>query len=170
MKNIMRSIILGFFVFVSTVLVAQQEQQYTQFMYNKLGLNPGYAGSTDAGCLTAIYRKQWIGLDGSPSTQMLSYNTPMLNKRVGVGLSLLRNSIGIENRITLEGTYAYRIQVGRGTLGIGIMASVRRRAVGRVWRVQRQHLAAGRGAVDRLHGRRRRVHGPARLGQRQKGR
>lgn len=129
MKNIMRSIILGLFVFVSTVLVAQQEQQYTQFMYNKLGLNPGYAGSTDAGCLTAIYRKQWIGLDGSPSTQMLSYNTPLLNKRVGVGLSLLRNSIGIENRITLEGTYAYRIQVGRGTLGIGIMASVRRRAV-----------------------------------------
>ena len=125
----MRSIILGLIVFVATNLFAQQDQQYTQFMYNKLGINPGYAGSTDAGCFTAIYRKQWIGLDGAPSTQLLSYNTPLLNRRVGVGLALTRNSIGIENRITLEGTYAYRIQVGRGTLGIGIMASVRRRAV-----------------------------------------
>jgi type IX secretion system PorP/SprF family membrane protein len=125
----MRSIILGVIILFSVKVIAQQEQQYTQFMYNKLSINPGYAGSTDAGCFSAIYRKQWIGLEGAPETQLLSFNTPLLNRRVGVGLTILRHSIGIENRISLEGSYSYRIQVGRGTLGLGIMPSIRRRTV-----------------------------------------
>ncbi len=106
-------------------LFAQQEQQYTQFMYNKLSINPGYAGSKDATCLTAIVRSQWLGLEGAPQTQLLSLNMPLLNKRIGVGLNLVRNSISIFNRITAEASYSYRLRLGRGTLGMGLQGSIR---------------------------------------------
>lgn len=104
---------------------AQQEQQYTQFMYNKLAINPGYAGSKDATCLTGVIRSQWLGLEGAPQTQMVSFNMPLLNKRVGVGLNLVRHSISIYKRFTGEATYSYRIRLGRGTLGIGVQGSIR---------------------------------------------
>ena len=94
-------------------------------MYNKLAINPGYAGSRDAPCLTAIIRSQWLGLEGAPQTQLLSFNLPLLNKRIGVGLNLVRNSISIFNRITAEATYSYRVRLGRGTLGSGLQGSLR---------------------------------------------
>ena len=104
---------------------AQQEQQYTQFFYNKLSLNPGYAGSYDAGCLTGIYRNQWIGLEGAPKTIALSFDTPLLNKRVGAGLNINNHTIGIQQRLTIDGVYAYRVRLGQGTLGIGVQGSIR---------------------------------------------
>lgn len=106
-------------------LWAQQEQQYTQFMYNKLAINPGYAGSRDAATVTALIRNQWLGLDGAPKTQLVSFQTPLLNKRIGVGLNLTRHSISIFKRFTAEATYSYRLRLGRGTLGIGVQGSVR---------------------------------------------
>jgi len=109
----------------SWLLLAQQQQQHTQFMYNKLGLNAGYAGSGDASCLTGIYRNQWIGLEGAPNTQTLAFDLPLLNKRIGAGLNLTRNSISISERWTLDGIYAYRIKLGQGRLGMGLRASVR---------------------------------------------
>ncbi len=117
--------LLGLGLCLAVALPAQQEQQYTQFMYNKLAINPGYAGSRDAPCLTAIIRSQWLGLEGAPQTQLLSFNLPLLNKRIGVGLNLERNSISIFNRITAEATYSYRVRLGRGTLGIGLQGSLR---------------------------------------------
>ena len=67
---------------------AQQDAQYTQFMFNKLAYNPAYAGSIESPTLTAIYRKQWIGLEGSPETQVLSYTQRMLYNRGGIGGTL----------------------------------------------------------------------------------
>jgi len=104
---------------------AQQEQLYTQFFFNKLTYNPGYAGSFQSPTLTAVVRNQWIGLEGAPNTQLLSYTQPLLNDRVGVGLNLVRNNIGITRTITADLAYAYRIALRRGHLGIGLQASIR---------------------------------------------
>ncbi len=104
---------------------AQQEQHYTQFMFNKLAINPAYAGSNEATCLSGIYRNQWMGIDGAPKTMMLSFNMPLMNQRVGVGANLVRNTIGITTRTTLEGNYAYRFRMSRGVLAAGINASIR---------------------------------------------
>ena len=106
-------------------VLAQQEEQYTHFMYNKLGFNPGFAGSDDGPCLTALARNQWIGLEGAPQTQLISFNTPLLNQRVGVGINILRQTIGVSENYTLDGAYAYRIQLGRGFMAMGLQASVR---------------------------------------------
>jgi len=122
----MRKIIITtIFCSLAILSFGQQEQQYTQFMYNKLGFNPGYAGSHDAPTLTGIFRTQWMGLEGAPQTQLVNFSMPMLNKRVGVGLGIVRHTIGISERFTVEGSYAYRVRLGRGTLGIGVQASIR---------------------------------------------
>ncbi len=122
MKNVLLTAVLLLFM-VSAY--AQQEQQYTQFMYNKLAYNPAYAGSNNTACITGLYRNQWLGIEGAPQTQLLSFNAPINNNRVGVGLNLNRNTVGISERWTVDGAYAYRVPMGRGYLGLGLQASVR---------------------------------------------
>ena len=103
----------------------QQEQMYTQFVFNKLNYNPGYAGSFVSPTLTAIYRNQWMGLDGAPKAMAISYTQPLLNNRVGLGANVTRQSIGINTSLTFDLAYAYRIQLKRGTFSVGLQASMR---------------------------------------------
>lgn len=119
--------LLGLLVLLglSTAATAQQEQQYTQFMFNKLAYNPGYAGSFVSPTFTGIYRSQWMGIDGAPNAQVLSYSQPLLNERLGVGGNLTRTSIGINRTFTVDLVYCYRIPLRRGHLGIGLQPSVR---------------------------------------------
>ena len=122
MKTYYKIILL---LFIGIVAVeAQQDLLYTQFMYNKMSLNPGFAGNDDALCITGIVRDQWTGFDGSPKAQMLSVNFPRLGK-VGVGLNLSRNTIGVSQKMTFEGIYAYRIPISTGTLSMGMSFSGR---------------------------------------------
>lgn len=111
--------------FLSFSAFSQQEDQFTQFMYYKMGFNPGYAGSNDGACISLIARNQWLGLEGAPQTQLLTFNMPLFNKKVGVGASVIRHTIGITERYTGEAVYSYRIRMGRGTLGIGVQGSLR---------------------------------------------
>lgn len=122
MRKILFTTICALFAMTS---FAQQEQQYTQFMYNKLAYNPGYAGSHETACITGIIRNQWLGLEGAPNTQILSFNMPILNQRVGIGANLTRHTIGISQKLTLDGVYSYRVRLATGTLGLGVQASVR---------------------------------------------
>ena len=109
----------------TATIFAQQDHQFTQFMYNKPVLNPGYVGSNDTPCFTLTSRNQWLGLEGAPQTQMLAFNMPVFNKKVGLGLSINRQTIGIVEKYTAESQYSYRIRVGYGTLGLGLSGSVR---------------------------------------------
>lgn len=109
----------------SLCLQAQQDVLYTQFMFNKLAYNPGYAGDFDSPELVAVYRNQWMGLEGAPNTQIISYNQRILNNRVGLGGNLSRTSIGISSSLTLDITYAYRVPFKRGILSFGLQPSVR---------------------------------------------
>lgn len=122
MKKII-SLALG--LLLVAMCMAQQEPQYSQFMYNKLGYNPGYAGSSESACLSCIYRSQWIGLKGAPTTQLVSFQMPLQNGRIGVGGNIWRNTIGISETYNAEAAYAYRLRMGRGFLGLGVMTSVR---------------------------------------------
>lgn len=120
-----KNYLLLFFFLNLVALTAQQEQMYTQFYFNKMAYNPGYAGSFSSPTLTAIYRQQWIGLDGAPNAQAVSYNQSMLNDRVGLGGSMMRQQIGISTNLTFELAYAYRIKLQRGHLAVGLQASMR---------------------------------------------
>jgi type IX secretion system PorP/SprF family membrane protein len=122
-------IIFIYFGFCATITLAQQEQHFTQFMFNKLSYNPAFAGSTNAISATVLHRSQWVGFEGAPSAQVISFNMPLMGGRVGTGGNVARQSIGAEQRITMEGVYAYRIPVAKGNLGIGLQGSVRYRGI-----------------------------------------
>jgi len=122
----MRSIIIA--LLVSVVLnigYGQQERQYSQFMYNKLAINPAFAGALPSTSFGLLYRNQWMGFEGSPVTQSLSANIPFLDQRVGVGANLIHSTIGISDMWTLSGMYAYRLPMGNGFISGGLEGSIR---------------------------------------------
>ncbi|MFN7118064.1 MAG: type IX secretion system membrane protein PorP/SprF [Saprospiraceae bacterium] len=104
---------------------AQQEEQYTQFMYYKLGFNPAFAGKDGTPSIAALTRVQWVGIEGAPQTQLITFNMPTLNGRVGIGGSIARQTIGVTENYTADAAYAYHVRLGNGTLGMGLQASVR---------------------------------------------
>jgi len=112
-------------LFVSATLIidlyGQQDPQFTQFMYDRLSINPGYAGSQDAFCATLLGRQQWSGFTGQPNTGLLNVSGPIPSIRSGVGLSLMLDEIGPQSTTTLRLSYAYHIKLGGATkLGLGI--------------------------------------------------
>lgn len=108
------------------VLHAQQDEQFTQFMYHKLGFNPAYAGMQETPTFTALVRQQWIGLEGAPQSQLLTFNMPLTASGIGLGANISRHSIGATERLTADISYCYRFNLGRGgRMGIGLSSSVR---------------------------------------------
>ncbi|MEA1786791.1 type IX secretion system membrane protein PorP/SprF [Arenibacter sp. GZD96] len=75
-------------------LRAQQDPQFTQYMFNTMSVNPAYAGSRGQLSIAALYRSQWAGLDGAPKTQTLNVHSPIRDSRVGYGLSVINDNIG----------------------------------------------------------------------------
>jgi type IX secretion system PorP/SprF family membrane protein len=125
--KLMRKVVIFLLVlFTAGMMNAQQEALYTQFMFNKLSLNPAFAGNGDALCFTGIVREHWIGFPGTSKVQALSVNFPTLaNDRVGLGLNISRQSIGVQQKLTLEGAYAYRFPLAGGNFSMGISVSGR---------------------------------------------
>lgn len=106
--------------------MAQNESQFTNFMNNYLSINPAYAGAREVPSFTAIYRNQWMGFEGAPVAQVLSFNTPLLNERVGFGLSILHRTAGITNSWTGSMAYSYDLQVSKDFgVRIGMQGLVR---------------------------------------------
>jgi type IX secretion system PorP/SprF family membrane protein len=121
MKIIMKKLLIIFSVALSvSQAFAQQDAMYSQYMFNYLIVNPGYAGSRDVLSVTGMYRKQWINVDGAPSTLTFSADMPIANERMGVGLTVFKDQIGKEGNTGVYGSYAYRVRLTqRGTLSFG---------------------------------------------------
>lgn len=110
------------FTYIST---AQEEKHFTQFSFNKIVFNPGYAGNTDAMTFTAMYRNQWTTVDGAPITVNLNAHTPIQNSRAGVGLSIISDQVGIFQKLQVDASYNYKVPVfSASTLSIGISAGL----------------------------------------------
>ena len=78
----------GFFGF------AQQDSQFTQYMYNTININPAYAGSRETLSIFALHRTQWVGLEGAPVTNTASIHTPINGSNLGLGVSIVSDRIG----------------------------------------------------------------------------
>jgi type IX secretion system PorP/SprF family membrane protein len=100
-------IVLFALLFTGVVSYAQQDAQFTQYMYNTININPAYAGSRGALSIFGLHRTQWVGLDGAPVTNAVSINTPFNNSRLGLGVSVINDRIGptIENTISADLSY-----------------------------------------------------------------
>jgi type IX secretion system PorP/SprF family membrane protein len=116
--------LLGFVtsIFFSKTIKAQQDAQFSQYMFNTMAINPAYAGS--AGLLNAslLYRAQWVGFEGAPQTQTLTANTPLKNKALALGGTLFNDVLGPEHRFGFYGSFAYRIIFPKSKLSFGLSA------------------------------------------------
>jgi type IX secretion system PorP/SprF family membrane protein len=106
---------------------AQQDSQYTNYMYNTINVNPAYAGSRGVMSIFGLHRTQWVGLDGAPVTNTLSVNTPINNSNLGLGVSFVNDRIGPsdENAISVDVSYSiptsetYKLSFGiKGTANL----------------------------------------------------
>ena len=90
------------------------------YMYDALSINPAFAGCNDALSAAISYRNQWVGFTDAPKNQMLSLHTPVQNDRIGLGLLIDKNSVGIFRETSFIGNYAYRMEVRDGKLALGL--------------------------------------------------
>lgn len=119
---------------------AQQDPQFTQFMYNKLIYNPGYAGTSGAVCGVLQYRNQWMGFDGAPTSFALSADMRLKTLPLGVGLTVISDKVGAmsTNYIRLAGSFNKKI--GTGTLGIGLDAGILQKSISSTWIVPEPNI------------------------------
>ena len=122
---------------VTVISYSQQDPQFSQYMFNLAAVNPGYAGSSDKICLGGDFRQQWMGFPGQPSISFFNANAPVkpFGINSGVGLSIISDNLGFNNDLSLSGTYAYRMSIGSGTLGIGINLGLFNNALKATWYV-----------------------------------
>ena len=95
------------FMFFSAMGFAQQDSQYTQYMYNTITVNPAYAGSRGMLSIFGLHRSQWVGLEGAPRTNAFSVNTPLNGNHLGLGVSIVNDKIGptVENTFSADLSY-----------------------------------------------------------------
>lgn len=103
---------------------AQQEVQYSQYMFNMLAVNPAYAGSRDVLSMTGLYRQQWAGI-GGPTTQSFTIDMPIKKEKVGIGFQAYNDQIGVFKNTGVSLSYAYRVKVSqKTTLSMGVQGGV----------------------------------------------
>ncbi|MCF8422807.1 MAG: type IX secretion system membrane protein PorP/SprF [Bacteroidia bacterium] len=119
MKKIFRTLTLGLAALAS-VSFAQQDPQFTQFMHSKLIYNPGYAGTSEAICTNVLYRQQWVNFPGAPRTGLISFDMPIGQLPIAIGLNVMNDQIGFDKTLFARLALAYNRHIGAGVLGVGI--------------------------------------------------
>lgn len=121
-----KSILILMVVMLSTLHSrAQYDAMFTQYMFNEMFINPGYTGSKDAMAVNLLHRQQWVNFPGRPITTTFSVHGPLMNNKMGLGLSVLNEKIGKLNRNLAYLNYAYRVKTGtKGQLSFGLMAGI----------------------------------------------
>ena len=103
---------------------AQQDPQYTHYMYNTLSVNPAYAGQRETLSIVGLHRTQWVGINGAPQTQSLGIHSPLRNERIGLGLNIVNDALGPARESFVDANFSYTIPVSEnGTqLSFGLKA------------------------------------------------
>ena len=107
-------------------LFAQTEPMYSQYMYNMLGVNPAYAGNREALSLNFFQRNQWVGIKGAPKTTSISMDQSFKQGKLGWGIQVYDDRLGVEAATGFNGMLSTRIQVSEkgilsGGLSLGMM-------------------------------------------------
>lgn len=107
--KIMKKVYVVVLFFISVTFYAQQEPQYTQYMYNTSMINPAYSGSRGTTSIYSLYRTQWVGLEGAPTTMNIAMNKPIEGTNLGYGVSVLNDKIGPSDQTQFSTDLSYTI-------------------------------------------------------------
>jgi len=122
----MKKILITTGLLIYTVVsYAQQDAQFTQYMYNTINVNPAYAGSRGVMSIFGLHRTQWVGLDGAPVTNAFSMHTPIRESNLGFGLSFVNDRIGPTNENTFSADMSYTVNTSdRFKLSFGVKGTL----------------------------------------------
>lgn len=120
----MKSVLFLFAIILcaSSKVFAQSEPMFTQYSFNEIFINPAYAGSHEALSLSSVYRKQWVRIEGAPTTKTFTAHSQLFHSKIGLGLTAYNDIIGVTSQSGLYANYAYRIKLNKGTLAFGLLA------------------------------------------------
>jgi type IX secretion system PorP/SprF family membrane protein len=121
-------LLISFFI-ASLQSFAQQRQQFSQYMFNGLAINPAYAGADNALNLSFYNRSQWANVEGAPTTQLFSVHSLIMQRPVGAGLMIMNDKIGVHKNLQIVASTAYHLHVGpQSHLSFGLQAGITREA------------------------------------------
>jgi type IX secretion system PorP/SprF family membrane protein len=127
LNRIFYTLLLAFF---GVGAFAQQDPLFTQYMFNNLYMTPAFAGVDGVTRFSAIHRSQWLGYEssfgdgGAPTTQMVSFNTPVYKLRSGVGAYVINDNLGPQNNLEAQAMYAYHLGIKETKLSIGVKVGI----------------------------------------------
>lgn len=121
----LKKLLVVFIVFFPFVLLAQQTPQYTLYSLNPYAYNPAYSAASDYLEATGVFRKQWLGLEGSPTTQNFNFHLPINFLNSGIGTNIENEKVGATRVTKLSLGYAYRMKFGKSTkVSLGLSGGV----------------------------------------------
>ncbi len=119
--------LLAFATTLASVINAQQEPMFTQYLDNQIYVNPAFAGCQEYLQITGIHRHQWAGVAGAPRSTTLALHAPLKFEAIGIGLDIMNDQIGPMSRFTGAVDFAYRIHFeDKGKLSFGLKAGIDR--------------------------------------------
>jgi type IX secretion system PorP/SprF family membrane protein len=121
MKRILKLLLLLLF---PLSLSGQLTPVTNQYVLNPMTINPAYAGSRGALNIAAFYRRQWVGISGAPETMTLAMDAPFLDAKLGLGLIITNDKIGVTKETQFNSYYSYKIDMGKGNLSLGLGAGL----------------------------------------------
>lgn len=120
-KSILAGISVMLFIYLpSSALYAQQDPQFSMYMFDKMAINPAAAGSKGLLEANVISRLQWMDIQGAPVTNALLISAPVNNKKICWGAEVMNDRLGPANTTSIQGNYAYNIPIGSGKLALGL--------------------------------------------------
>jgi type IX secretion system PorP/SprF family membrane protein len=115
MKILKRAILLSLMILGALLSKGQQDPMYTQYIFNLQTINPAYVGYWQTMGVTVLSRHQWVGLNGHPTTQTFSFQTPLRSQNVGIGFNIILDKVGLEKTLLVNVDYSYQILLSDNT-------------------------------------------------------
>jgi len=112
------------FLLIPTALFGQLTPVTNQYILNPMTINPAFAGNRGALNIATFYRKQWVGITGAPQTMTLAADAPFLDSKLGIGMTIINDKIGVTKETQFMTSYAYKISMGEGILSLGLGAGL----------------------------------------------
>jgi len=121
MKKTIRFCIISACIGLSSVSAyAQQDPQFSMYMFDKMAIDPAAAGSKDEMEANLIARDQWLDIPGAPKTAAFTIQAPFSSQKIGWGAEIMTDEIGPTTSTSIQGNYAYHLKLLNGQLSMGL--------------------------------------------------
>jgi len=112
------------FLLIPVAAAGQLTPVTNQYVLNPMTINPAYAGNRGALNIATFYRSQWVGITGAPTTLSLAIDAPLMHEKLGLGLVIAHDDIGVTRETSLNSNYSYKINIKDGILSLGLGAGL----------------------------------------------